>query len=91
VIRSFLHKGLEELHRSGSSRRVRADLVARVVRRLNLLDQAGRAEDLDLPGFGFHRLKGRPIRYSVWVNGPWRITFEWVDGEPWRVDLEQYH
>jgi proteic killer suppression protein len=91
VIRSFRHRGLEELHRTGKTRRVRADLLPRVIRRLNLLDQAERAEELDLPGLGFHRLHGRPIRYSVWVNGPWRITFEWVDGQPVRVDLEQYH
>ncbi|MBW1834061.1 MAG: type II toxin-antitoxin system RelE/ParE family toxin [Deltaproteobacteria bacterium] len=30
-------------------------------------------------------------RYSIHVNGPWCITFEWEDGEALRVDLEQYH
>jgi plasmid maintenance system killer protein len=25
------------------------------------------------------------------VNGPWRITFEWIDGDVVRIDLEQYH
>ena len=37
-------------------------------------------------------LKGyKPTRYSLHVNGPWCITFEWNDGEAIRVDLEQYH
>jgi proteic killer suppression protein len=25
------------------------------------------------------------------VNGPWCITFEFEDGDAFRVDLEQYH
>lgn len=91
VIRSFSHKGLQELFDTGKSRRVRADQVARILRRLDALDRAAEPGDLDLPGFGFHSLRGLPKRFSVMVNGPWRITFEWIDGEPWNVDLEQYH
>jgi proteic killer suppression protein len=25
------------------------------------------------------------------VNGPWCITFEFEDGDAYRVDFEQYH
>ncbi|NIR97010.1 MAG: plasmid maintenance system killer [Gammaproteobacteria bacterium] len=71
--------------------RVRPDLVPRVRRRLSVLNQAERLEDVRLPGFNLHRLRGRPRRYSIHVNGPWCITFEWIDGDAWRVDLEQYH
>lgn len=47
---------------------------------------------MDLPGFDFHALKGHePRRYSVHVNGPWCITFEFEVDEARRVDLEQYH
>ena len=91
MIRSFKHKGLAELFESGRSRRVRADLHARCLRRLEALDQADLLRDLNLPGFGLHPLRGRPQRYSIHVNGPWRITFEWEDGEAVRVELEQYH
>ena len=48
-------------------------------------------EDMNVPGFDFHALRGRPKRYSVHVNGPWCITFAFEDGHAWRVDLEQYH
>jgi proteic killer suppression protein len=59
---------------------------------LDALDAATRPSDVNLPGFDFHRLRGhRPSRYSVHVNGPWCITFEFEDGEARRVDLEQYH
>ena len=37
------------------------------------------------------RFYGTPTRYALAVNGPWRITFEWEDGDALRVDLEQYH
>jgi toxin HigB-1 len=91
VIRSFRHKGLRELFEIGRSSRVSAALIRRIVVRLDALDAAGAREDLNQPGFDFHPLRGRPQRYSVHVNGPWCITFEWREGEPWRVDLVQYH
>jgi proteic killer suppression protein len=31
------------------------------------------------------------VRYSIHVNGPGCITFDWQDGRAPRVDLEQYH
>jgi proteic killer suppression protein len=47
---------------------------------------------MNVPGFDFHSLQGfDPKRYSVHVNGPWCITFEFGDGEARRVDFEQYH
>ena len=91
VIQSFRHKGLAELFERGRSRRVNPGLHARCLRRLDALDQAGSLQELNLPGFDFHPLRGKPPRYSLHVNGPWCITFEWDDGEAMRVDLEQYH
>lgn len=45
-----------------------------------------------MPGFDFHPLKGhKPTRYSLHVNGPWCITFEWDQGDALHVKLEQYH
>lgn len=70
---------------------MRADPIKRCQRRLAALDLADSLEDLNIPGFNFHGLQGKPKRYSIHVNGPWRITFEWIDGNAFRVDLEQYH
>jgi proteic killer suppression protein len=91
VIRSFRYKALRELFETGSSRRVRQDLQGRALRRLDALDSAETLEALNVPGFNFHPLRGKPTRYSLHVTGPWCITFEWDDGEALRVDLEQYH
>jgi proteic killer suppression protein len=91
VIRSFRHKGLRELFESGSSRKVRQDLQERAIRRLDVLDAAEDLSELNIPGFDFHPLRGKPCRYSLHVNGPWCITFEWEESHALKVDLEQYH
>ena len=40
----------------------------------------------------FHPLKGfNPTRFTVHVNGPWCITFEFDNGDAANVDFEQYH
>ena len=91
MIKSFRHKGLAELFESGRSRKVRQDLQSRCLRRLDVLDQAELLGDLNIPGFDFHALRGSPKRYSIHVNGPWCITFQWIDGDALKIDLEQYH
>ena len=91
MIVSFRHKGLAELFERGRSRRVKPGLHARCLRRLDVIDQAESLLDVNLPGFDLHPLHGKPQRYSIHVNGPWCVTFEWKDGEAKRVDLEQYH
>jgi proteic killer suppression protein len=91
MIKSFRHAGLKALFQTGTSAKVRPDLLTRALRRLDALDQAGALTDLTLPGLHIHRLQGKPTRYSLHVNGPWSITFEWADGDAYRVNSEQYH
>ncbi len=57
---------------------------------LEALDAANALNDLNLPGFQLHALRGRPLRHSIHVNGPWTTTFEWDAPRAYRVDLEQY-
>ena len=91
MIRSFRHKGLKELYEAGRSAKVRADLRERCLRRLDALNAAKDLSKLNVPGFDFHGLEGKPKRYSIHVNGPFCITSEWIEGGAWRVDLENYH
>ena len=91
MIRSFRDKGLAELFNEGRTRSISPGIVKRVQRRLSALHAATKLEHLSVPGFDCHPLRGEPKRYSIHVNGPWCITFEWIDGDAWRVDLEQYH
>ena len=91
MIKSFKHRGLKELSRTGRTARVAPKLKARCLIRLDALSAATRPEDMSVPGFDFHPLRGKPKRFSVHVSGNWCITFEWQDGSPARVDLEDYH
>ena len=91
MIKSFRHKGLAELFEKGHSTKIRQDMQRRILRRIEALDQAELLTELNIPGFNFHSLHGKPKRYSIHVNGPWCITFEWRKGNALRVDLEQYH
>ena len=82
---------LKALWETGKSK-IDARMHPRILRRLDVLDAATAPEDMNLPGFDFHGLKGHnPTRYTVHVNGPWCITFEFRDGDAYVLDFEQYH
>jgi len=91
MIESFRHKGLQELFVKGTSAKLQKALTDRALRRLDAIDVAMAPEALNFPGFNFHGLQGKPKRYSVHVNGPWCITFEWQGENAVKVDLENYH
>ena len=91
MIKTFRDKQLRALWETGGSK-IDARLHDRILRRLDRLDAAEAATDMDLPGFDFHALRGnKPTRYTVHVNGPWCVTFEFSDGDAYAVALEQYH
>ncbi len=91
MIRSFRSRSLIAFWRDGDASKFRADLAERVRVRLSRLDQCVRPEEMNIPRFDFHRLQGKPVRYTVHVNGPWCITFEWDGEDAVRVALEEYH
>lgn len=91
MIKSFANKQLRALWETGKSR-IDARMHRRILRRLDRLESAEVPEDMNLPGFDFHSLNGHnPTRYTVHVNGPWCITFEFRDGDAHVIDYEQYH
>jgi proteic killer suppression protein len=48
--------------------------------------------DMDIQGFRLHPLKGADRgRWSIWVNGNWRLTFEFRDDQAYVLDYEDYH
>ena len=90
MIKSFAHKGLKELYIDGRSRRIHLDFIGRCALLLKALDAAKTPEEMNVAGYRFHGLQGRPKRWSVRVNKNWRLTFGWNDGAI-DVDLEDYH
>jgi proteic killer suppression protein len=91
MIAGFRHKGLEELHLTGETRRIGADYVRKCQRILQLLELAERPDELNIAGFRFHPLRGKPARWSVRVTGNYRITFAWQKDAAADIDLEDYH
>ena len=92
MIKSFRHKGLRRLYESGSTAGVQAAHAKRLRMQLAALDTAQTVEDMDIPGFRLHALKGEMRgRWSIWVNGNWRVTFEFRDGNAYVLDYEDYH
>ena len=90
MLKSFRNKALADLWSTGSSRKIDGRLHERILRRLDRLDAAATVQEMGVPGFDFPPLHGKPQRYSVHVNGPWCLTFEFDSGDELRVDLEQY-
>jgi toxin HigB-1 len=92
VIVSFRHKGLEQLYRRGSKKGVQAAHVPKLLRILSALDVAQTPEDLAIPSFRTHPLKGNMAgQWSIWVNGNWRVTFRFVESDVELVDYQDYH
>jgi proteic killer suppression protein len=91
MIGGFRHKGLEEIRLTGKTRRIGAGYIGKCVRILQLLEVAGHPEDMNITGFHFHGLQGRPKRWSVRVTGNYRITFGWAGEYALDVDFEDYH
>lgn len=92
MIKSFRHKGLKRFYETGSASGIRPQHAKRLRMQLVALDTATTVEDMDVPGFRLHPLKGSDKgRWSVWVNGNWRVTFEFSDGHAYVIDYEDYH
>lgn len=92
MIKSFAHKGLKRFFETGSFADIQPNHATRLRMQLSALDTAQTIDDIDLPGFRLHALKGnRSGICLISVNGNRRITFEFSQGNVYIVDYEDYH
>ncbi len=92
MIKSFRHKGVEHFYESGSVSGIQPQHAKRLRMQLAALDTAQAIEDMHIPGFRLHALKGDASdRWSIWVNGNWRLTFEFREGNAYGLHYEDYH
>jgi len=92
VIKSFKHKGLKRYYETGSKSGIQANHATRLRLQLAVLDTSRVIDDIDVPGYRLHPLKGRARnRWSIWVSGNWRLTFEFRDGNAYVLDYEDFH
>ena len=92
MIKTFRHKGLQRLFETGSKAGIQPDHEEKLRMRLAALETATCIEDMDLPGFRLHRLKGdRKGLWAIDVSRNWRIVFSFEGGNVFFVDYEDYH
>ena len=92
MIKSFKHKGLKKYFEKGSTAGIQASHSNKLRMQLTAIDTALVIEDIDLPAYQLHPLKGeRDGIWSISVNGNWRLTFEFKEGNAYILNYEDYH
>lgn len=92
MIVTWRHKGLKRFYETGSRSGIQPAHASRLRMQLAAMETAHTVDDMDIPGFRLHPLKGSDRgRWSIWVNGNWRLTFEFRDGNVHVLDYEDYH
>jgi len=92
VIKSFRHAGIERFFRTGSKAGIDPDHAAKLANRLQLLDYAKSAADMNMPGWALHKLTGDlKGHWAVKVSGNWRLTFTFEREDAILVDYQDYH
>ncbi len=92
MIRSFRSRALRRLWEKDDVSKINPEWLPRVIILLDRLDASKLPDDMNLPGFDFHPLKGKNRgRYAVKVSANYRLTFDWDDEDATDVDLEDYH
>ena len=92
MIKSFKHKGLKKYFELGNASGIQNSHARKLKMQLSAIGTALVIEDIDLPCYQLHPLKGnREGIWSISVNGNWRVTFEFSDGNATILNYEDYH
>ena len=92
MILTFRSRTLKRFFERGEARRIHADHRVKVRDILARLNASFGPEDMDLPGFRLHRLKGAYAGFwAVTVRANWRVIFRFQDGHAVDVDYLDYH
>ena len=93
MIKSFRHRGLQRLFEDDERRRLPAVHVDKIARVLAWLNELSQPQDMDLPGYRLHPLRGDLKGFwSVSIDANWRVVFRCDDGgDVWDVDFVDYH
>jgi toxin HigB-1 len=92
MIKSFKSRALKRLFEEDDSRKLPQDMLTKIENILVVLNRASEPDDMDLPGFKLHPLKGaRSGQWAVTVRANWRIVFRFEGGNAADVDFVDYH
>ena len=89
---SIRQKGRKQIFDSSSKKSIQAGHENRLRLMPAALDPSTAIDDIDVPGYQLHPLKGKlKGRWFVSVSGNWRLTFELTDGNVQLLDYEDNH
>lgn len=92
MIKTFRHKGLEKFFLTGSKAGIQPNHASTLADQLTFLNVAKNPETMNIPTWGWHRLKGDLAgHYAVWVSKNWRMTFTFEGEDAVLVDYQDYH
>lgn len=92
MIRSFSDGALKRLWEDGGTKGIDPKSLPKIKRLLAALNTICAPDEMDVPGYHFHALKGdRQGQYAVTVRANWRMIFEWDGEHVIRVRTEDYH
>lgn len=93
MIRSFACPETERLFNDEPSRQLPTQIRQVARRKLMLLQQARRLDDLRAPpGNRLEALKGdRAGQHSIRINNQWRLCFRWQSEDAFEVEIVDYH
>ena len=92
MIRSFRHAGLERFFFTGSKAGIQPKHARRLEEQLSVLNVAKRPEQMNVPGWKLHALKGNlQGHWAVAVSGNWRVVFSFDGEDAILVDYRDYH
>jgi proteic killer suppression protein len=93
MIASFRDAATATIWDGRVSRRLPPNIQASALRKLRLINNARRVEDLAVPpGNRLEALKGRRRgQHSIRINDQWRICFVWREGHEHEVEIVDYH
>ncbi len=92
MIKSWKHKGLKLFYETGTLAGIQGKHAKIIKLLLFQLANAVKPEDMNTPGNGFHKLKGKKKGYyAVKVSGNWRVIFQFAGEDATHVELIDYH
>ncbi|MBW2618845.1 MAG: type II toxin-antitoxin system RelE/ParE family toxin [Deltaproteobacteria bacterium] len=93
MIKTFKNSATRRIYHGRKAGGLRGLDRALAVRRLDILDRITSLDEVPpLKSFRLHPLKhGRSGQWAMTINGPWRICFEWREGDAYNVEITDYH
>jgi proteic killer suppression protein len=92
MIKSFAHKGIKTFFETGSKAGIQAAHAPKLRLQLAALNRARKPDDMAVPNWRLHALKGNLTgHWAITVNGNWRLTFRFENGDALLVDYQDYH